>query len=448
MEASPTYRSPDQHPVAAKMLSAQPDAVLCRLAARGNIGAYDTLYQRYHQPVFAFIFHLLGRADGREDAEDIAQDTFTRAFAGIERKSVDGSFKAWLFTIARNRTFDTIRARKQQIVSLDAETSVPPPAPQAEQPPERAEQRAELAWLVGAVSALPERQREALLMREMGGLSHESIATHLGTTVSAAKKLISRGRDGIGDAAAAGGYGGVTRRRLGRDLALAAPIVPITATLGSLGVTAGIGGAAAGGAVVGGAAVGGGAIAGGKVAATAMTVLAIGGGAVAVEHKSNSGDRSVEAARPPAMTRGPAGSDVARGKGRAAGRSGEDHPGGDDRGGHSGGGADDVAVEDRGPRTEAGDARGGKASSGRSGSPTIDDDGGRRGSGSGNSGSGSGSGSGRRGGTDDAAAPPPSGTPLESGGGDDGGVSGHGERSGKGGGSGSSSGSGGEQEDD
>lgn len=375
MEASPTYRPPDQHPAAAKMLSAQPDAVLCRLAARGNVSAYDTLYQRYHQSVFAFIFHLLGRADGTEDAEDIAQDTFTRAFAGIERKSVEGSFRAWLFTIARNRTFDLIRTRQNQVVSLDAEAARPPVAPQVDEPQVRAEQRAELVWLMGAVSALPERQRDALLMREMGGLSHESIAEQLGTTVSATKKLISRGRDGIGEAAAAGGYGRVARRRLGRDLALAAPIVPLTATLTSLGVTAGVGGAAAGSAAIGGVAVSGGAIAGGKIAATALTVIAIGGGAVAVEHRgvptperqpssanSASGPNSIGAARDDkrgrprgnrpddaGLTRGPgdrAEAEVHGGRGgefisdangarSSSGRSGEDRKGSGD-GGHRG----------------------------------------------------------------------------------------------------------------
>lgn len=286
MEASPTYEPLAQQPGATRLLSAQPDAVLCRLAARGNIGAYDALYQRYRQPIFAFVFHLIGRADAKEDAEDIAQDAFTRAFAGLREKNVEGSFKGWLFMIARNRTYDVLRAKKQNVVSLDADAAEPPVAPRVDEPAERAEQRAELAWLMTAVAELPERQRDALLLREMGGFSHERIAAQMGTSVSATKKLISRGRDGIGEAAQADGYGRVARRRLGHDLAMAAPIVPIGATLAAFGITAGAGTAAAGGAV-----------AGGKVAATALTVLAIGGGAVAVEQKAvQSPDPKPEAA--------------------------------------------------------------------------------------------------------------------------------------------------------
>lgn len=265
-------------------MNAQPDSVLCRLAARGNSSAYDAIYQRYRQPVYAFVFHLLGRANGDEDAEDITQDVFTRAFAGIREQRVDGGFRSWLFTIARNRTFDEIRGGAQKVVSLDADNAEPPEAPQAHEPAERAEQRAEFAWLMSAVAELPERQREALLMREMGGFSHERIAKELGTSVSATKKLISRGRDGIGVAAASVGYDRFSKRRLGRDLAMAAPIVPISITFASLGVT---GGAAAGGALAGG-----GAVLGGKTAATALTLLAIGGGAVAVEHDASKGRKA------------------------------------------------------------------------------------------------------------------------------------------------------------
>lgn len=400
MEASPTYEPLAQHPVATRLLTAQPDAVLCRLAARGNIGAYDALYQRYRQPIFAFVFHLIGRPDATEDAEDIAQDAFTRAFAGIREKNIDGSFRGWLYTIARNRTFDVLRTRKQNVVSLDAEAADPPAAPPGAGPAERAEQRAEFAWLMTAVAELPERQRDALLLREMGGLSHERIAEQLGTSVSATKKLISRGRDGIGVAAAADGYGRVARRRLGHDLAMAAPIIPIGATLATLGISAGAGTAAASGAIIGG-----------KTAATALTVLAIGGGAVAVEQKAvhssdpapqTSAQSRLEAtaggadagAAPGIGVREPAGlrSDDGRRRGRGDSRDGSEQQ--DDR---------------RGRSPESGNGRG-ESGSGRRSEDTPrggrEDRGGER-SGRGGSGSGSGSNSGPGGGEDDLTPEPP-----------------------------------------
>lgn len=273
MEASPTFES--AHPVTSRLLAVQPDAVLCRLAARGNAQAFDALYQRYRQPVFAFVFHLLGRGGGAEDAEDITQETFAKAFSGISAKHDEGSFKAWLYTIARNRTLDSLRARRRSTeVSLDAEEAAEPVMPPEGETAARAEERAQLGWLVSAVGELPERQREALLLREFGGMSHTEIAGELGTTVSATKKLIGRGREQVTASASANGYRG---RRLGRDLAMAAPVLPIAA--------AGVGFTLAGG----GAAAAGGGFVGGKAAATMLAVIAV-GGAAAVEQPRISGE--------------------------------------------------------------------------------------------------------------------------------------------------------------
>ena len=422
-------------------MNAQPDAVLCRLAARGNVGAYDAIYQRYRQPVYAFVFHLLGRANGTDDAEDITQDVFTRAFAGIREQNVNGGFRSWLFTIARNRTFDEIRGGRQKVVSLDAEHAEPPEAPQAQQPAERAEQRAEFAWLMAAVADLPERQREALLLREMGGFSHERIAEELGTSVSATKKLISRGRDGIGVAAASVGYNRFSKRRLGHDLAMAAPIIPISITLASLGIT---GGAVAGGAAAGGAIAGGGAIVGGKTAATALTFLAIGGGAVAVEHDASKGRKTQATAAQEQAIAGPIKTErVANGV--AGGRPALPFGVVDDRRGRGGDdGADDrrdAREEDsgRGPGSDGREDSRRRGSSGRgrseeeSETDERDEDRSGRGGG-GNSGS-SGSGSDDALESDDPPRPPE----LE----DDGS-----HQSGKGSGSGSGSGSGKDPEAD
>jgi RNA polymerase sigma factor (sigma-70 family) len=398
-------------------MNAQPDAVLCRLAARGNVGAYDAIYQRYRQPVYAFVFHLLGRANGTDDAEDITQDVFTRAFARIREQRVNGGFRSWLFTIARNRTFDEIRGGRQKVVSLDAEHADPPEAPQAQQPAERAEQRAEFAWLMSAVADLPERQREALLLREMGGFSHERIAEELGTSVSATKKLISRGRDGVGVAAASVGYNRFSNRRLGRDLAMAAPVVPISITLASMGIT---GGVVAGGAAAGGALAGGGAVVGGKTAATALTFLAIGGGAVAVEHDASKGRKSQSAAAQEQAVAGPVRTErVANGVagGRPAlpfgvvddrrGRSTDDDGGDDRRAGRDGDSGRGPGSDDRGGREDS--PRRGSSGSGRS----EDDDGERgddrsgrgRGGSSGSSDSGSDFDDERE--SDDPPPPPP-----------------------------------------
>lgn len=419
------------------MLMAQPDAVLCKLAARGNANAYEVLFERYRQPVFAFVFHLLGRSDGVQDCEDIVQDSFAKAFAGIRDKNVEGSFRAWIYTIARNRTFDLIRARRSNVHSLDAATTEQPQAAEHTETDKHAEQRLELTWLVGAVAQLPERQRDALLMRELGGMSHDQIATQMGTTISATKKLIGRGREAVTTAAANDGY---RSRNLGRDLALAAPVVPLAAASIGFGVAGGA--ALASGGSLGGAAFGG------KTVAAVMAIVAVGGGAVAVDHErssSSKGDQIALAATSDAAANAVAGDDSDRrgGRGRGelplfgviddrrgrseSGDSGRGRGSDDDRLDDNGGrGRDDGSEDDRRPRPErdsaddrtsgsnkgpggggsgddireprpdrieddSGSGSGGHG--GGSGELRPDDDGGSN-SGSGSSGSGSGSGGG------------------------------------------------------
>jgi RNA polymerase sigma factor (sigma-70 family) len=299
-----------------RMLLVQPDAVLCKLAARGNANAYDALYQRYRQPIFAFVFHLLGRRDGGEDAEDIAQETFTKAFAALGQKRVDGSFKHWIYTIARNRTFDHIRGGNTRALPVDAETIELKTLQSADSAAVKAEGRADLAWLVGAMAELPEQQREALVMLEMGGMSHAEIAEALNTTVPATKKLVSRGRAAVQDAAEVNGF---RSHQLRKELAMAAPVLPMAAAGIGFGTTAAVGTAAVGT----------------KVAATVLVAVAVGGGAAVV--------KSVHAT-PPARTieasqRLPQPHDVA-GSGNAlpvgVQLDGKGGASGDHRSGHSG----------------------------------------------------------------------------------------------------------------
>lgn len=256
---------------ASKMLAVQPDRVLCTLALRGNASAFEVLYTRYHRSIYAFIYHLLGRGANAEDAEDLAQDTFGSAFDKLEARRESGSFKAWLYTIARNRTFDHIKSDKSNPSNeLDTELEADAGA-SAEL---TAEQRAQMLWLVGALHELPERQRQALVMRELGGMSYDEIATSIDATVPSVKQLINRARGTVTQAASLAGY---SPRNLDKSLQAIAPLLPIAAastTLAAFGI--GSGSAAGVSAGVGGFS------AAAKVATVAATVAVVGGGAAGV----------------------------------------------------------------------------------------------------------------------------------------------------------------------
>lgn len=319
MEASPTFArlEPGQAPAGSRLLACQPDTVLCRMASRGNDAAYEALYRRHHRQVYAFVFHMLGGRDCASDAEDIAQDAFARAYTAIGGKR-DGSFRHWIMAIARNRAIDFMRTRTQRVVPLHDETVELDPAAAVGCASASAEDRAEFAWIVEAVGALPERQREALVLRELAGMSHAEIAEQLDTTVQATKQLIKRARAGVGEAAR---DGGVRPRNIRRELTLAAPLAPLLASTG-LGVAGAAGAGAAG--------FGTSALAG-KAAVAVLCVAAIGGTTVAVESSiapAGAGAgfgpvRASAAAQAPAPAPSPRAADELAGDPSAKGESGE-----------------------------------------------------------------------------------------------------------------------------
>lgn len=344
MEASP-HLNPRRGPFSgSRLLQTQPDGVLCRLALRGNSGAYEALYNRHHGALYGFVYHLLGRGASAEDAEDIAQESFSTAFSKLADRRPDASFKSWLFTIARNRAFDQMRAGRPQMADV---TELPIAA---EGGPERqAESKAEMAWLMTALGDLPERQREALVMREMGGLSYDEIAIGMDTTVPGVKQLINRARGTLSEAADGSD---IRPRRLRKELAALVPVLPIAVT--SAGVAAfGVAGNSAG--VAAGA---GGFSAASKVAAVVLTAAAIGGGVAGLESSNDSGADSRAAAGPAAT--GDATGNLKSGDGEGGDRSDSGRPRGDDSGDRSGSGGgrrDDDSGDDsgRGGKDDSGD---------------------------------------------------------------------------------------------
>jgi RNA polymerase sigma factor (sigma-70 family) len=288
MEASPKEGHGLVPPgaVSGRLLSMQPDAVLCKLCMRGSDDAFAVLHARYSQQVFAFVFHLLNRPGSVDDAEDLTQEILGKAFSNMSTRRDEGSFKAWLFRIARNHTFDHIRARRPSPASFDDPDFHEEPSNVISLQQE-VEKRSEMDWLLAAMGRLPDRQREALVMRELGGMSYDEIGETLETTPEGVKQLIKRGRSNVSQAAEVSGY---RSKSLKRDLGLAAPIVTIgwlgsgagnaSAAMATGSAAAATGGvAASGGAVAGGTGL---ALVGGKAAATVLAVVAVGTGGVVV----------------------------------------------------------------------------------------------------------------------------------------------------------------------
>ena len=160
----------------------------------GSEDAFTEMHHRYAEPLTAFAARML-RGTG-VDPDDVVQDAFIRAHLALRATDRPMALRAWLYMITRNRALDGLRARRGAC-PLD-ET-----LPCASDPVASAIQREELRRVVEELAALPERQRLALVQRELCGTSHAELADQLGTTISATKSLIIRARTQLREAQAA-----------------------------------------------------------------------------------------------------------------------------------------------------------------------------------------------------------------------------------------------------
>jgi RNA polymerase sigma factor (sigma-70 family) len=305
--------------LATPLLKLRSDQQLIGLFRAGNEDAFRVIHDRYRARLLAYIRQMLAGGPHPE-AEDVLQDVFVRAYAGLRANGRELSLRPWLYRIAHNRCVDELR---RPIPAAPEPLEVAPSL--ASDPVLASEQRESLRRLIIDIRRLPDQQRSALLMRELSGMAYGEIGGILGLSVPAVKSLLVRARMGLAAAheardtacheirselAAAHDRGvrpsGLARRhlhdcsgcreyrsevrRVSRQLAALTPVIgPLAALTRTLGV--GSGGAAAGGTGSGVVALGGAASAGGTfigvatshVAAVVAAAVVTAGGAVEIQ---------------------------------------------------------------------------------------------------------------------------------------------------------------------
>ncbi|MDO4270187.1 MAG: sigma-70 family RNA polymerase sigma factor [Eubacteriales bacterium] len=163
-------------------------------ARRGELAAFEELVTRYEKRVYAVALRSSGSP---EDAADITQEVFLRAWRSIEAFRGDSGFSTWLFRITMNLCVDFARHRAaspqtQPLVGEDdMEKPVPDTAPTPEEHLENSELGRELAAALGEVS---EEHRRIVLLRDVSGLSYTEIAETLEISEGTVKSRLSRAR--------------------------------------------------------------------------------------------------------------------------------------------------------------------------------------------------------------------------------------------------------------
>jgi RNA polymerase sigma-70 factor, ECF subfamily len=159
---------------------------LARGARRGDAAAFDQLVLRFHRPVLRFCWRLLRSSE----AEDLAQDTFVRAFVHFERFDPERPVLPWLIAIARRLCLDVLRRRKVSAMADALPLSAPPrPSPESE-----AAVREQLSHLDRALADLDDGPKEAVILFHIEGLSYRDIAAALEVPMGTVMTWLHRGR--------------------------------------------------------------------------------------------------------------------------------------------------------------------------------------------------------------------------------------------------------------
>jgi RNA polymerase sigma factor (sigma-70 family) len=161
------------------------DARLARQATTGDQRAFAGIYRRYHQDLYRFCLSILGRP---EDAQDALQNTMVKALRSLPGEEREIQLKPWLYRVAHNESIDLLRKRRDGPELDGAQASG------AAEIAETVALRERLGRLLADLGELPERQRSALVMRELAGLGYEQIGETFETSASVARQTVYEAR--------------------------------------------------------------------------------------------------------------------------------------------------------------------------------------------------------------------------------------------------------------
>ena len=172
----------------------QSDVALVKAAREGDMRAYDRLVQRYQERIYATVYHM---TSNHEDANDLAQETFIKAFSALKSFKGDSSFYTWVYRIAVNKTINFLKQRKNKtslsLNDLDFNIENDPElvAFVSDRTPRRDIALAELQEKLNkAMQKLSDVHRMVVTLHDIQGLSHEEIANIMDCNVGTVRSRL------------------------------------------------------------------------------------------------------------------------------------------------------------------------------------------------------------------------------------------------------------------
>lgn len=194
-EPAPAPPEPqERQPTAPAPLDLQPDNELVRAARDGDMGAYDLLVRRYQERIYATVYHM---TSNHEDANDLAQETFIKAYSALKSFKGDSSFYTWVYRIAVNKTINFLKQRKNRVslslndVDFNIENDPELVAFVSENTPRRNAALGELQErLNAALQKLSDVHRMVVTLHDVQGMSHEEIASIMDCNVGTVRSRL------------------------------------------------------------------------------------------------------------------------------------------------------------------------------------------------------------------------------------------------------------------
>ncbi|HEV7927304.1 MAG TPA: sigma-70 family RNA polymerase sigma factor [Verrucomicrobiae bacterium] len=172
-------RLPAPEPQLAEETEEIGDRLLVRRAQQEDMRAYDALVRRYQERIYATVYHM---TSNHEDANDLTQETFIKAFRALKSFKGDSSFYTWIYRIAVNKTINFLKQRKNRVqmslndVDFNAENDPDLVALVSDKNPRRDLNLSELQEKLNeAMQKLSEHHRMVVTLHDVQGLSHEEI---------------------------------------------------------------------------------------------------------------------------------------------------------------------------------------------------------------------------------------------------------------------------------
>jgi RNA polymerase sigma-70 factor (ECF subfamily) len=172
-----------------------PDETLVAQATAGDQDAFNQLVKRWERPIYALAYRTLGR---EEEARDVVQDAFLRAYRGLAGFKGEAKFSSWLYRITLNLCRDLQRKERRaplvQVAADDDPTDLADRQPAPMESVEDLVDRRQMSEAVQlAMAELPEEQRMAIMLKEYHGLTFQEIADQLGCPLSTVKTRLYQG---------------------------------------------------------------------------------------------------------------------------------------------------------------------------------------------------------------------------------------------------------------